>query len=244
MEIAIASKARPSFTSKKLVPEFTLFVEPKDFDSYQRVHAGKIVNIGVNDRGFSFVRNYMMQYFSNGRVAFLDDDIKKFLRKDTTGKLVECDFSDVCAFAESLMDKGFDFVSLSPNSPGIFFSETDYVINKSKFGNVIFLNLDYVFKNGLSFDEKIIHGEDTDFSMGVILSGGKFASVKKFCFVCPEMDSIPGGCCGIRTPERMLQNSEYLRSKWGDVFTYRDERLLNYRVNWRKFHAMRNSKLQ
>ena len=54
------------------------FIEPAEFNSYQVPNK---VNIEKNDKGITYVRNFMLSYAKNMNlewVIFCDDDVKNF----------------------------------------------------------------------------------------------------------------------------------------------------------------------
>ena len=57
---------------------FLHFVEPQEYDLY---NVPNKVNIGSNDKGISFVRNFMLDYAKDNNhkwVIFCDDDVSEF----------------------------------------------------------------------------------------------------------------------------------------------------------------------
>ena len=85
--IYVPSKGRAdcAFTPKTLLEEnipYKLFVEPQDYEEYSKYHdKDRLVNIEANDRGISYVRNFIKEYSKAQGDTYhwqMDDDIKKF----------------------------------------------------------------------------------------------------------------------------------------------------------------------
>ncbi len=79
----IPSKGRPKTQTYKLFQsagiEVLHFIEPSEIELYDV--PGTKVNIGENDRGIAYVRNFMMDYAKEHRhewVIIADDDITGF----------------------------------------------------------------------------------------------------------------------------------------------------------------------
>ena len=66
MEIAIPSKGRAKkVETLTIFPEAILFVEPQDYNLYKESYPkNKIININKNDQGISYVRNFILNYFT------------------------------------------------------------------------------------------------------------------------------------------------------------------------------------
>ena len=83
MYVAIPTKGRPSTTTYKLLGDipFTHFVEPQDMAAYQAAGVPNLQEISDNDKGITFVRNYILDW---GHVQghkwlwIMDDDVNGF----------------------------------------------------------------------------------------------------------------------------------------------------------------------
>ena len=242
MKIAIASKGRPKFIAKNIVKDFILFVEPQDYNAYNELYDSEIVNIGYNNRGLAFVRNCILDYMGKERFCILDDDISGFFAKDEKGNIISVDFNSIIPYIENLFSIG-SVISLAIQGRGWFFNTKEYDINRGKIGNSMFIDGGIIKKYNIRFDENIVQGEDTDFSLTCYKNGISFISVKKYCIKCPPMGTKPNGCSMFRNKDRLIANKEYLENKWGKIFKWKDENFLDYRVNWRLFYERCNSKL-
>jgi hypothetical protein len=89
--------------------DYTLVVEPQDYDSYCKVHSPeRVVRMDKNDMGMWYVRNYMKRFSSergDKKHWQLDDDIEKFLiRKRNTNKNIEVNPLFCLSVVEHCMD--------------------------------------------------------------------------------------------------------------------------------------------
>lgn len=84
MNVCIPSKGRAgSIKTLRLLDGYDkvlIFVEPQDYDAYVQKHSehSKIINIGENDMGIAFVRNYIMDYCFSVGINYpwmIDDDM-------------------------------------------------------------------------------------------------------------------------------------------------------------------------
>lgn len=83
MQVAIPTKGRPATTTYKLLGDipFTHFVEPQDMAAYKAAKVPNLQEIPDNDKGITFVRNYILDW---GHVCghkwlwIMDDDINGF----------------------------------------------------------------------------------------------------------------------------------------------------------------------
>jgi hypothetical protein len=95
MKVLIGSRQRLDFPTKKIFPDFVLFVEKEEFDIYKKKYpANEIVCLKESNKGFGYLMNSMVDYTleRGDRYFFSCDDDILGLKKRTTGiKLISID---------------------------------------------------------------------------------------------------------------------------------------------------------
>jgi hypothetical protein len=190
MICCIPSKGRPSTTTHKLFDSAGIqcfhFVEPQDFDAY----SGKpnVINIGQNNSGVSFVRNYIFKWAKQNKfnwIIICDDDVTSFGYYDT--KNYSCDASIWKEIMEKAKNLPFEIVGINYRQHA-WHEKNNYSINK-KFAEVCAaFNV-----SRIKWEYKPDTKEDRDFALQTIKNGNGILRFNKYFFNCPDVGTNSGG---------------------------------------------------
>lgn len=164
------------------------FIEPQEFDIYQVPNK---INIGENNKGITFVRNFMLKYAKNMNlewVIFCDDDVKNFgyfcqktKKTITTGASI---WLDILEKAKTLP---FEMIGIN-YCQYAWAEKTTYSINK-KFAEVCILinikKINWQYNDNLK--------EDRDFQLQTIKKGSGVLRFNYYWFQCPAVGTNKGG---------------------------------------------------
>lgn len=191
MIVCIPSKGRQNTSTYKLFEAVGIkvfhFIEPQEMQSYKVPNK---VNIGKNNGGIGYVRNFMLEWAKENDhewVIFCDDDVKGF--GIYNGKTVKKDASiwlDILKKAEKLP---FEVVGINYTQHA-WHEKTPYSINR-KFAEVcVLMNVKKIhWDYRLEFDLK----EDRDFSLQTIKKGSGILRFNHYWFSCPDVGTNKGG---------------------------------------------------
>lgn len=191
MIVMIPTKARPATQTYKLLEASGFmvyhFIEPQDVKDYK---VPNIVDIGADNKGISFVRNYMLNWArSNGHTHAIicDDDFdhfgtvkdKKSVREPNADALIK-PFKVFCSSS---------FALAGINQRQFAWSETKpYKVNNGKMNGCIFINLKKTLWN-----YKDNTKEDLDFAMQCLDNSHSFIYFCKTFYNTPAIGSNSGG---------------------------------------------------
>lgn len=164
------------------------FIEPNEVEQYQVPNK---IDIGSNDMGISYVRNYMLEWAkSNDKewVIFCDDDIKSF-GKAVNKKTVTGTSLIWIEIYNKIKNLPFEIAGI--NYVQFAWSETkDYFINKRLVEVCVLVNVKKItWKYRKEFDTK----EDRDFALQTIKNGYGIIKFNKYFLSVPTIGSNVGG---------------------------------------------------
>lgn len=245
--IFIASKGRANNSSiiKELILDganLYLFIEPQEVKEYKIAYPINIIDIGKNNMGLPFVRQYMLNYAIENNIDLywnLDDDIK--LYEVIEGKCVHRDYK-ILHEAEkffsndtSVAQAGLEYrqFAWSATKPFAYNSYCDCVVAiKPK------------LCKDLIFDNNVLLKLDRDFSIQVIKAGYKTIKINKYCFSSPENGSNEGGLFDVYKSNVEAINSLNMEKKWGQdicvAFTKPNGRK-DVKINWKNINSKQQS---
>lgn len=197
IKIYVISKGRPNgktFYYLKLGNvDYTVVVEPQDYEAYKKAGHKNILVLPENDRGFSYTVNYSKsQYDGKNPVVIMDDDILNFFynyenSKDIslclkTGEEIYKFFEDM---SEEICNTDFDIGTIGKSAfdwnnkniaPRISYRGSR--IRFSGLSVIIIINNKDLLK--FDFDEKLCFKSDIDYSLKCMYLGFKYAKFVRF----------------------------------------------------------------
>jgi hypothetical protein len=189
MIVCIPTKGRPKTKTWKLFAqagyEVFHFVEPQEFAAYDVPNK---VDIGINNRGVTFVRNFMLDWAAERSewAWFCDDDVSDFgVYKD--GKTLRSGVVVLSGIERKAAQLPFEIVGLNYVQHA-WHEKTAYSVNK-KFAEVcVLMN---VKKITWRYEENT--KEDRDFAMQTIQNGAGVLRFNHVWFACPDVGTNAGG---------------------------------------------------
>lgn len=186
----IPTKNRPHTTTYRLFEDVGIkvihFIEPQEISSYKVENK---INIGENDRGMTFVRNYMLQYAKDNNhkwVIMCDDDINQF------GKVInsKCQKTDASIWHEILeKSKKLPFAAFGISYRPFAWSEKKpYSINSKLFASAMLLNTEKIswkYEDGMKEDWKML--------ISCVIRTSGIIKFNKLFFNAPAMGTNQGG---------------------------------------------------
>ena len=206
----IPSKGRPKTKTYKLFQEAGIdvihFLEPQDYNNY---NVSKKVNIEKDNKGITFVRNFMLDYAKNNGeewVIFCDDDVTSFgVYKGRTIKKDASIWNDILDKAKKLP---FELIGINYTQHA-WHEKKSYSINK-KFAEVcVLMN---VKKIKWKYEDET--KEDRDFQLETIKNGYGVLRFNHYWFSCPNVGSNKGGLFDLYKQKRDKVWAENLVKKW------------------------------
>lgn len=197
IRIYVISKDRPEgktfdFLRRGNV-DYTVVVEPQDYDKYKVAGHKKILVLPDNDRGFSYTVNYSKnQYDGIHPVVIMDDDILNFFYNYAGSKKISLSLKtgdEIRQFFEDMNDEicstDFDIGTIGKSafdwnnediSPRISYPGSK--IRYSGLPVVIIINNKKLLK--FDFDEKLCFKSDVDYSLKCMYLGLRYAKFIRF----------------------------------------------------------------
>ena len=234
MLIAIPSKNRLNYTAGKLFPGHTLFVEPQDYLKYKEIFPEiEIVSIRENDKGFSYVLNFIVDYtLSKGEKYFLfvDDDIWGVKRKDK----IPFDYQEFLTEAEAVIRKN-DYAQLGVNFMGHGCFETEEMLEDKAVWGMGIMDAEKIKASG-SYDKNLILFSDYDITAQLIMKGYKIGVWNKYMFLHKMKSQEGGAMTYYKQAELIKTNCEYIQKKYGKLckmFFNESHGIWEVRLNWK-----------
>lgn len=173
--------------------DYTVVVEPQDYEKYKKAGHKKILVLPDNDRGFSYTVNYSKnQYDGVNPVVIMDDDILNFFYNYSGSKKISLSLKtgeEISKFFKDMNDEicntDFDIGTIGKSafdwsnediSPRI--SYTGSKIKYSGLPVVIIINNKDLLK--FDFDEKLCFKSDVDYSLKCMYLGLRYAKFIRF----------------------------------------------------------------
>ncbi len=185
----IPTKNRPTTQTYKMFEDVGIkvyhFVEPQDYNIYEVPNK---VSIEQNNKGITYVRNYMLKYAKNmglDWVIFCDDDISHFGKFD--GKTKKSDANIWYDIYNKVKKLPFEIAGI--NFRQYAWSEkTTYSINKKFVHACILMNVSRV-----TWEYKENTKEDRDFQLQAIKYGAGVLRFNHYFYDTPNLGSNAGG---------------------------------------------------
>ncbi|QDP51100.1 MAG: putative beta-glucosyl-HMC-alpha-glucosyl-transferase [Prokaryotic dsDNA virus sp.] len=182
------------------------FVEPQEFEEYDVPNK---VNIKENDKGVTYVRNFMLNYAKENNeewVIFSDDDVSSF--GIYNGKTVKKDASIWFDILERAKKLPFELIGINYTQHA-WHEKTSYSVNR-KFAEVcVLMN---VKKIDWKYEENT--KEDRDFQLQTIKNGNGVLRFNHFWFSCPNVGSNEGGLFELYQNKRDIEWAKNITKKW------------------------------
>ncbi len=215
----IPSKGRPKTQTYKLFQsagiEVLHFIEPSEIELYDV--PGTKVDIGENDQGIAYVRNFMLSYAKrNGHIHVIvcDDDVTSF-GKYIDGKKIKTDASIWLEIFEQVRDLPYELVGINYVQYA-WGKQKDLSIN-TKFAEVCVLmntqKIDWHYRE--EFNTK----EDRDFCMQAISFGHGVLKFNRYFFSCPSVGTNRGGLQNLYKEQRDTIATLKMCEKWDPFLT-------------------------
>ena len=189
MIVFIPTKGRLKTKTYKLFEEAGIevkhFIEPKEFDLYEVPNK---VNILENNKGISYVRNFMLNYARENNyewVIFCDDDVTGF--GIYNGKTVKKDASIWLEILEKSKKLPFELVGIN-YAQHAWHENKAYSINKKYVEVCVLLNvkkIDWDYVKGMK--------QDRQFCFETIKRGYGVLKFNHYWFRCPDVGTNKGG---------------------------------------------------
>ena len=196
--------------------EVYLFVEPQDFEAYTEAYPNtQIVNIQENDKGVTFCRNFILNYFKGERILILDDDIKRLFYRDARFKHKQTTPKEVLEELDKILDKGYVQASISFKGSNTLYKKP-YKVNGRVWCMSAF-NLDSLEKNNIRYDPLAIYFQDFDITAQILSKGLSNCISYRYCFDCVPMGNNKGGQQSFNRKKLSESSLNHLLTKWYGV---------------------------
>lgn len=234
LPIAIPSKGRPDSKFLAKHEGFFVFVEPQDVCDYiENFPQHTIVDIGLNNMGAFYVRNYILKYFSNrGRKSLwvLDDDISGFFLRYGT-KLCKYDIEVVLDAAEK------QFAEAGTNLGALDYRNLAWCAKNDMVENIACNCCIYFNGTGdMLYRDFGGNNSDKDFSMRCIQEGYKVHKTTLYAISVPQMGTGSGGMeAHYKSLKRQEDCCDRFVAAWGNEICKKEFKngVFIVKVNWR-----------
>lgn len=233
MKVCIPTKGRAGNVKTLRIFDYNdiiLFVEPQEIDEYSKIHDNcKIVNILQNDKGISYVRNFILDYM-NENFVMVDDDITT-IRKCEGVKCLTTTGKEILQYLESKINN-YSCIDIAHYNYSKPYRDKEYE-NFGVIRNFFAVNINKM--KGFHFDSNVDGLEDLD--MTIQLKTKKNSFLTSYKFICTNDFKTPGGC------EQIYKESNEKRikkmiEKWGTSLltpTYRKNKFFSFRINYKHY---------
>ena len=182
------------------------FIEPQEYELYKVPNK---VDIKENDKGVTFVRNFMLNYAKENNhkwVIICDDDVKSF--GIYNGKTVKKDAGIWLDILEKAKKLPFELIGINYTQHA-WHEKTSYSINR-KFAEVcVLMNME---KINWKYEDNT--KEDRDFQLQTIKNGYGVLRFNHYWFSCPNVGSNSGGLSDLYKAKKDTIWAENLVKKW------------------------------
>lgn len=215
-----------------------LYVEPQDYQSYCDVYPQyQIENIGQNDQGLNFVRQFILERFTEPFIM-ADDDIVAIRTRD--GK--KCDIEEFIKYLESKLH-GYAQVGISFCASNWMYKPE--VKEDTRASAIKALNPELLRIKDVNFNNQASKTlfEDYEFTMKIIMSGLKTATTYKYMFdTKAKMGTLEGGCKNDWQLEQSKIASLAIKRKYGkfvEIFYNKEHGVYEIQPKWAKLKIYR-----
>jgi hypothetical protein len=167
-------------------------VEPQDYDKYYNKYPGhKYLIIPENNRGITYVRNYIKKYTEDNSILNywqLDDDISSIYHRENTS-LKNTGYINLLKAEQQFINNNIALGGLEYRQ--FAWSANKNIIINSFCDSCVFV--DNVQTFGMRYNDYLEGKEDRDFAMQVIKAGKKTGRTTLYAFSAPKNGSNSGG---------------------------------------------------
>ena len=200
--ICIISKDRSDIcTTHKLFDDYGIeyfyMVEPQDYQNYYQRFGNKVINIGKDDAGIYFVRNFCIQWSKENGYDMhwqIDDDLRNFYYRPMNHFKGTRDRELINSPLEMILDME-DVAQRCVNYGAGCITHDGFAFSKKK--DIDINKMVYCFhliNNEINARYKPNTSEDIDFSIQVLMEGYVTMVFNKYSFTTPQSGKIKGGC--------------------------------------------------
>lgn len=218
MKICIPSSNRPDKCSSAFLCNAIVFVPEGQKSEYEKYLKNEIIEVPGEFYGITKTRNFILRYFLNEDIVFIDDDVKEagYFKQGLRINLRENRFSsDWLKMFEQCFQitKEFGFSIWGAENGGSKFS--NHAFNQIDLKGSINGTILGIVSNSFSFDEKFIVKEDFDLILRAYRKEGGFLKFNNFYWRTKHWDNA-GGCVDYRTNKIEEQCIEMLKKRHGN----------------------------
>lgn len=245
IKICIPSKGRPDTTVykifEKLGYEVYLFLEPQDFDKYNVTC--KKINIGKDNQGIAFVRNYIVKFAKKNNfewICMCDDDVRFFGKAilHTTGKYKgKYNRGRKDDYVKEALDKTLDMhntiFALNYRKSTIQVKKPHLNINSTSAEVVIWFRPQEI---KAYYDKNVNLKEDRDFIIQNRKNGLNVVRLNRYFFSTPNIGTNDGGLKDEYKLRKDEESAIKMLKKWGsDIIQLKKNNSgrLDIRINWK-----------
>lgn len=251
IKIYVISKDRPNgktFYFLKLGKvDYTVVVEPQDYEKYKKAGHEKILVLPENDRGFSYTVNYSKsQYDGINPVVIMDDDILNFFYNYSGNKKISLSLKtgdEISKFFKDMNDEicNTDFDIGTIGKSAFDWSNEDinpriaYPGSKIRYSGlpvVIIINNKDLLK--FNFDEKLCFKSDIDYSLKCMYLGFRYAKFIRFLQQTKmnKDGKQEGGLSETyKNSQKIINSQDILLNRWPDNIIIDEKKKANNGVS-------------
>lgn len=246
--ICIISKDRSDIcTTHKLFDEYGIeyfyMVEPQDYQDYYQKFGNKVINIGKDDAGIYFVRNFCIEWSKQNGYDMhwqIDDDLRNFYYrpmnhfKGTRDRQLINNPLEMILHIEDIAQRCVNYGAGCITHDGFAFSKkNDIDINKMVY-------CFHLINNDINARYKPNTSEDIDFSVQVLMEGYVTMIFNTYSFTTPQSGKIKGGCnssMDYMNDGRYKRNIELCKTypKWFTEYTKNGQSEIKPSKIWKTF---------
>ena len=238
IKICIPSKNRPGSKTYKIFQdlgyEVFMFLEPQDFDKYQ-VDCKKI-NIGQDNQGISFVRNFILDYSKKNKfdwVCMCDDDISSFGKAIQTEKGLRNKRDN--KYIKEVFEKTLNFKN---TAFGINYDQYSWCSDNIKTVNATTIEVCIWFRPSeikAKYDSNVNLKEDRDFIIQNKKNGLNIVKLNRYYHSSPDIGKKQGGLYDEYKAKTDEESAKKMFLKWGkDIITLKrnNQNNIDIKINW------------
>jgi len=203
MKICVPSSNRAGKTTTDFLSHAVFFVPENQYFEYEKCIKNKIIKVPEEFFGITKTRNYIINYFKNDDILFLDDDVLEcgYFKQGKRINLRDVKFSDSwIEMFEKCFDicKGFKLNVWGAENGGSKFS--NHILNQIDLKGSINGTILGVVANTFTFNEKFLVKEDFDLIIRAYKKDSGFLKFNNFYWRSKHWNN-KGGCVDYRTNE-------------------------------------------
>jgi len=206
----IPTKGRANTKTYKLFEQVNIktyhFIEPQEYDQYDVPNK---VNIQENDKGVSYVRNFMLNFAKENNhewIIFCDDDVISF--GIYNGKTIKKDAGIWFDILEKAKNLPFELVGINYTQHA-WHEKKPYSVN-SKFAEMcVLMNV-----KKINWQYNSNTKEDRDFQMQTIKNGYGVLRFNHYWFSCPNVGTNKGGLFNLYQSKKDVEWSKNITKAW------------------------------